>query len=267
METWSSGSVALEWRKNPAGAVVLAPQPVHRIHVHASPPVPASCRATGYRYTRRRGDIDITPAGAEGGHDAARSATSLELRIPTAFVQRVAEDMGLDASRAGLEVRHLVRDPGVAHLAWALEAEHRAGYPGGALYLDSLATSLAVWLLGRHAAREDAPSRLPRRDLLRVLDHIEAHLDQPLSLRRLASVAGISSSLLRSRFKSAMGSPVHQYVVRRRVERARVLLLRRELPAGEVALAAGFAHQSHMARWMRRVLGTTPTVLLASKRA
>jgi AraC family transcriptional regulator len=55
---------------------------------------------------------------------------------------------------------------------------------------------------------------------------------------------------------------VHRYVVRRRVERARTLLLQGELKASEVALASGFAHQSHMARWMRRELGLTPSELL-----
>ncbi|KYF72421.1 hypothetical protein BE15_48030 [Sorangium cellulosum] len=54
---------------------------------------------------------------------------------------------------------------------------------------------------------------------------------------------------------------MHEYVVQRRVERARALLLRGDLPASQVAIEAGFAHQSHMARCMRRVLGVTPTAL------
>ncbi|MDF2697143.1 MAG: AraC family transcriptional regulator, partial [Labilithrix sp.] len=63
-------------------------------------------------------------------------------------------------------------------------------------------------------------------------------------------------------FKVRTGLSVHRYVVRRRVERARVLLLQRTMPASEVALAAGFAHQTHMARWMRRELGVTPRELV-----
>jgi AraC family transcriptional regulator len=45
------------------------------------------------------------------------------------------------------------------------------------------------------------------------------------------------------------------------VEHARTLLLQHAMPASEAALAAGFAHQSHMARWMRRLLGVVPTGL------
>ncbi|MNN49789.1 Helix-turn-helix domain protein [compost metagenome] len=55
---------------------------------------------------------------------------------------------------------------------------------------------------------------------------------------------------------------MHEYVIRRRVERARTLLLQRELPASQVALEAGFSHQSRMARCMRRILGATPRQLV-----
>jgi AraC family transcriptional regulator len=52
-----------------------------------------------------------------------------------------------------------------------------------------------------------------------------------------------------------MGLPVHRYVVERRVERARQLLLRGDRSMGDIAIEAGFTHQSHMARCLRRVLG------------
>jgi AraC family transcriptional regulator len=51
----------------------------------------------------------------------------------------------------------------------------------------------------------------------------------------------------------------------RRVEKARSLLLRGTSAASEVAFAAGFAHQSHMARWMRRILGVRPLELMRGR--
>lgn len=58
-----------------------------------------------------------------------------------------------------------------------------------------------------------------------------------------------------------MGVPIHQYVIQRRVDRAKTLLMRNGLSMAEIALASGFAHQSHMARQMRHVLGFTPRAL------
>ena len=55
--------------------------------------------------------------------------------------------------------------------------------------------------------------------------------------------------------------PLHQYVIIRRVERARELLQSSQMPIAEVALEVGFAHQSHLARWTRRLLGVSPKEL------
>jgi AraC family transcriptional regulator len=59
--------------------------------------------------------------------------------------------------------------------------------------------------------------------------------------------AGVSASHLNTLFGGSMQMAVHQYVIQRRVELAKTLLLREEMSITEVALAAGFAHQSHLA--------------------
>jgi AraC family transcriptional regulator len=50
------------------------------------------------------------------------------------------------------------------------------------------------------------------------------------------------------------------------VERARLLLLERTATIADVAAQTGFANQSHLARWMRRVAGVTPTDVLRAER-
>jgi AraC family transcriptional regulator len=67
-------------------------------------------------------------------------------------------------------------------------------------------------------------------------------------------------------FRRSTGLSPHRYVVERRVERARQLLLKRNQSMGDVALEAGFAHSSHMVRCFRRVLGITPVDVTAFSR-
>jgi AraC family transcriptional regulator len=126
--------------------------------------------------------------------------------------------------------------------------------------------ALAVYLLGRDAAPIMLGRGLTLAQLRRVTAYIEDHLDQDLSLARLAEVAGVSASHLKILFRRSLGLPVHAYIVQRRVERAKALLLRGELPVRQVALEAGFAHRSHLARWMRRLLGVTPTAVVRGAR-
>jgi AraC family transcriptional regulator len=243
----------------PGGVVELAASADHRVKIHAGDPVTGACGRD--RFTYRRGDVDILPAGASDAWEEDQPSTSLLVHVPTALLRRAADELGLPAARAGVEPRHQIRDPQIEHIGWALDAERRAGFPGGRLVAESLGLALAFHLLGRYPA--------PRRDVVglsgprrrRVEAYIEAHLDRSLSLPALAEVAGLGTTQFKLQFKRSTGLAVHEYVMRRRVERARALLVADRLPAGQVALAAGFAHQSHMARWMRRVLGVTPRAL------
>lgn len=247
----------LDLRTTPAGISGFEARPEHRLRLHAGAPVRGTCGQ--HRFTYRRGDLDIFPAGTTDVWEDQDASTSLILLLSPALLQRAADDMGVAAGAAGLEPRHQFKDKQIEHIAWALEAERRAGHPSGLLYTESLGMALAVHLLGRYRVPQRMPRQgLPARQLQRVTEYIEAHLDQDLSLAVLAALADLSASHFKTLFKRSTGLPVHEYVVQRRVARAKALLQDGRLPASQVALEAGFAHQSHMARCMRRVLGVTP---------
>ncbi len=200
----------------------------------------------------------------------ARPAPALVLRLLPSLLQETAAAMGLRSREAELVPSIHVRDPQIERIRWIVHAEHGDAYPGGRLYSDSLASALAARLLAlqsRGGASTSTSSRaLPTWRLRSVQEYIEAHLDEDLTLAELAAVAGFSLSHFKSLFKRAVGLPVHRYVLERRVERARVLLLEGRKSMVEVALAAGFTHQSHMARCMRRVLGLRPSQIAGSSR-
>ena len=77
----------------------------------------------------------------------------------------------------------------------------------------------------------------------------------------MAGVANLSRYHFSRQFKCATGLSPHQYVIGRRVERARELLQKTDLAVGDVASAVGFSHQSHLARYVRRRFGVAPSAL------
>jgi AraC family transcriptional regulator len=256
----SRSGLQVDLRRYARGAVELPAQAEHQLMIHAGAPVRGVC-SNAQRYTYTRGDIDIVPAGVTDRCLHDDSSTSLVLRMSPTLLRRAAEDLGRDPDHTGLEPRHQLRDPQIEHIAWALDAERKSAHPAGALYADSLGLALALHLL-----RSFGTLATPRRGLSpqqhkRVVDYIEDHIDRDLSMATLASVAQVSASHLKNAFRRSTGLSVHEYVVQRRVERAKLLLMQGELPASEIALEAGFSHQSHMARCMRRVLGITPSAL------
>ena len=252
-------------RTTTPGRVELGRTSEHRLKIHAGAPVRGRCEAHTFVY--RRGDLDIHPAGYGDVWEEFDSSESIVLGLSPSLLQRAADDMGLDPARIGLEPRFQFHDPQIEHVAWALAAEHRSGAPNGDLYTECLGLALAVHLLGRYKCSTALKRGLSRIQLRRVTAHIENNIEQDLSLATLAQIAHLSASHFKTLFKRSTGFAVHEYVIRRRVDRAKQLLSRSDLAASQVAAEAGFSHQSHMARAMRRVLGVTPRMIARSSRA
>ena len=131
------------------------------------------------------------------------------------------------------------------------------------LSAESLANVLAVHLL-RHLLTPGRSERgrdgtLPGARLRAVVEYIEENLDAGPGLAELAAVARLSAHHFARQFKAATGLPPHQYVIARRVERAKELLRERDCPPlAEVATEVGFSDQSHFTRHFKRLVGVTP---------
>jgi AraC-like DNA-binding protein len=152
------------------------------------------------------------------------------------------------------------QDPLIGQLARTLVSEIGAGTLDR-LLAESLLAAIAVRLaqrqFGRPTEEEPAPD-LSRPRLRRVLDHIEAHLGEELTLTGLAAVACLNPCHLSKTFKAALGVGPQRYVQQRRVERAKALLRATGLPLVAIAQDLGFSDQSHFTNVFRRETGTTP---------
>jgi AraC-like DNA-binding protein len=99
---------------------------------------------------------------------------------------------------------------------------------------------------------------LPPRVVRRIREHIDTNIDQRIRVENLANLANLSVCYFVRAFKQSVGVTPHDYLIRRRVERTMELLSRTDMPLSEIALAAGFADQSHCARRFRQHVGMSP---------
>lgn len=234
------------------------------IAIHYGRPVRLACHHGNQRYNGLaiHGDVEVVPAGVPARWEMKETDTALLVSLSPKLLRQVALDYGFPPERVEIRNRFYVRDPQIEHIGWALKEEVERNFSSGQLYLDSLATALAVVLLHNHSS-VGAPQPIPGKGLsnprLRLIrSYIEDNLGEKLSLPSIAAAADLSVTHLKVLFRRSMGMPVHQYVIRRRVERAAELLREGQLPSSQIALDCGFSHQSHMALHMQRVLGVTP---------
>jgi AraC family transcriptional regulator len=246
-----------------AGVHRIPAMPHHVVGVHVGPPVVARCVTSEYRLSRvqAHGDADVIPAGLEGQWTDESDCTILSIWISEPFAARTLNQLDLKPGHARIRPQLQMRDPRFQHLAWALRAELEADECSDPLYAESLCTAMVVRLIDGDVTSASLANKrrtLAPRTTAKIVEFIEDNLDQRLTLDELAALAQLSVPHFKVLFRETLGAPVHRYVIQRRVERAKALLMQGKLSTSQIALDTGFAHQSHMAHWMNRLLGLTP---------
>ncbi|MET0533979.1 MAG: AraC family transcriptional regulator [Steroidobacter sp.] len=108
------------------------------------------------------------------------------------------------------------------------------------------------------ATTEQVRGGLSPWQIRKVTCHVEAHLDRPIRNEDLATLVRLNPSHFGRAFRNSFGEPPHEYVIRRRVERAQGLMLSTRASLSDIALDCGLADQSHLTRLFRRIVGESP---------
>jgi AraC family transcriptional regulator len=210
------------------------------------------------------GGLFMLPGGVDFGVRLGGDLSTLHLYVRQAVVEEVAADLS-STDRGGIELisRLGAKDPLIERLALEVRDALTDPDPNAPIYIDYLSRAVAARLVRAHSTRsipqpEAKAGTLSRIQLNRAIDYMEENLDRPLGLPDVAHAVGLSATQFARRFKQSTGSAPHQYLMRRRVERARRLLVETDNAIAQIAFACGFAHQEHLTRVFRRLSGETP---------
>lgn len=207
------------------------------------------------------GKICLLPAGHESRWLIRGSMRTFHLYVePEQLAYRALTGFDLDPRRIDLMDLTFSDDPaiamlikgGILSLDWK-DASDR-------LALDSACQLVIYQILKRHGFRPDTPplhGGLTTAACRRIVDYIEAHLDQPLVLDHLAGETNLSNHFARM-FRVSFGMPPHRYVDQRRIHRACHLLRDTTRTLASIALSCGYSSQSHLTRAFKAKTSVTP---------
>jgi AraC family transcriptional regulator len=236
----------------------------HFICLHLGEPAPIIWQSQG-RHGKKiiaSGSVILVSRGTEDSISFPHAVKRILLNLEASLLKRAFPD-----SDTGHDVEFIdqwgVPDPQIEHILRALEADLEAGIPAGRLFGESLLCALALHLQNSYAVAPPTIAQtrhgLPRTRLNRVIEYIDANLDREIALSALAETAGMSAHYFSELFKQSVHLSPHQFVIRRRIDRARTLLSDPAITVLEAAVRSGFADQSHFTKLFRRVVGVTPT--------
>jgi AraC-like DNA-binding protein len=162
-----------------------------------------------------------------------------------------------------LTMKLSTNDPFIQGLVLALISELKANGWNRHLPPESAKVMLSL-ILQRHSATwqqslKHLTHSLSQDNVRQVIDYINNHLDQELSLVKMASVAQMSLFHFARLFKHSIGVTPHQYLNQCRIERAKQLLANKDLSIIEITQQVGLKSQSHFTTLFRHSVGATPT--------
>jgi AraC family transcriptional regulator len=185
-------------------------------------------------------------------------------------MSRVAQDvLGRPISEVCLHDVLNAEDPVITTISDAIVGETKSSSIGGQIYAEALGIQLSVHLLRNYANikyRESTnQARLSKRQHGKLIEFMKENLQHQVSIENLAEVTGVGVWTFCRRFKETYGTTPSAYLMEKRIERAKEMLRKSELPIKAVAAECGFSDQSHMTRVFRRKLGLTPGQIRQSR--
>jgi len=213
--------------------------------------------------------LKLTPAKMphRGGWNTGTEIVVAHLE--NGFIQAIADEFGM-ADRPDFQGYETVLDPLVLSLLKAAGSELRAPIWPSRWYMESLVHSLAGRLV---MSFSDPARRLSRHlphlgplQMRRIDEVIEFSLDRDLSLPDLAKTAGMGTQRFMQAIRNTTGKSLHQYVMARRIARAKRLLAQRNPALAEISFQLGFSSQSHFGAVFKRLTGFTPKAYREAQR-
>jgi AraC family transcriptional regulator len=237
----------------------------HLVWFQMSAPSRFDCRIAGQflRHEPPRGSLAICPSGLDCAAEAQDSVDAILIAIePPSLALAAAENSALEAQ---LQERLSGCDDPLFDFARTLASESADGYPNGPLFWNEVASGFVCHLIARHTSGGATRVRgmLGKDVLKRLKDYVLANLDGPIEVATLARLAGRSPFHFSRVFTRSVGVTPHRYIVHLRLQRAIEFVRDGRCGLAEIAARTGFADQSHLSRWARRVHGVPLTQLAA----
>jgi len=218
--------------------------------------------ATGrFCVSTRPGSVSLVGPGRLPPRRSKGRVEFLIMEVAPKYLVWAAEELGLDGR---LEVQPLWsgEEEQARHVMLALHNELIVGCPSGQLFAEYVGLSFATMMLTRHAATPGRPAvyrgGLSHYKLRQVLAFINDNLATTLSLVDMANLIQMGPCHFARAFKASTGFSPHQYILRRRIDRALEVLKQTHVNLADLAYKLGFSSQGHFTTVFRKMVGVPP---------
>ena len=222
----------------------------------------APCKAKEFPALYEPGSVSFTGPGVIPPYRLTGDIEFVVMEVAPKFIVWAADEL---VAKRPIEIAQsfAVREQGIRHILLTMHHELLNGFQSGRLFGECIGLSLATALLTRHSTVPIRNGRykggLSQYKLRQVTEYIDVNLASALSLSEMADQLDMGPCHFARAFKESVGVSPHQYVLRRRIERALQLLKGSHPSLAEMSRELGFSSQGHFSTAFHRFVGVSPS--------
>ncbi|GGF14248.1 AraC family transcriptional regulator [Aliidongia dinghuensis] len=209
----------------------------------------------------RQGSVSIVDLESRPSAHISCSFDCLQIYVPRDALDQMSAENGARRIET-LTWPRGARDPILVDLARLLEPALMQPGTVETFFIDHVMLALQAHIAHTYGGMRQSPAvvrgGLASWQERRVKEFIEARLDGSVSIADLAAECDLSRSHFARAFKQTCGVTPYQWLMRRRIENAKVRMIETNAPLSDIALACGFSDQSHFTRAFSSIVRMSP---------
>jgi AraC family transcriptional regulator len=261
-ETWVAPVVRMVAAQGFGESIWIDEIPETVIAFHIAGAGVSKAKGVGAGRSTQGGNFTLQPKGTPNWYSAEGKCVFGQICLSDSLLDRASEAVGQPGLSGRLRTDLIFSEErGLnVHAAGYIQRALNAREPPTSLEMEGRIMLLLDALLALHGGGQHRPVQggLAGWQLRRVMEAMNEHAHHDLTLEELAALVGLSAKHFARAFRQSTGFPPHRWLIERRIERAKNLLSTGDLGLAEIALACGFADQSHFTAAFRRGTGVTP---------
>lgn len=212
------------------------------------------------------GDFAIIPANQALEANIISDAEVINIYINNSILHEIGYRLYLDSDRNNSALNSIlysvpVKDGLIEEISYRIKDNLENGGKYSAIEAEYFSRAIVVQIISRYSYQGTAAlCESWNGSFNNAIEYIDKNIKNKMITSNISKHVGVSTEKIARLFKKNTGKTLHQYIIERRVDRARYLLSKTNMPIADIAHECGFSDQVHLTRYFGRIVGASPAL-------